>query len=755
MSFDPAIESYLVESRELLDVMEQSLLGLEAGSNDPDLINAIFRAAHTIKGTGGIFGFDPIVVFTHQVESVLDKLRDGVIKVDSDLVALLLRCCDHIRLKLGPVTRGEELDKDLLKEGEELIDRLKRYLKQSDDGSTAKTQSPSSQKKGLQERISIDKDEAVSATGLWHISLRFGREVLRNGMDPLSFLRYLTRLGDIVDLTTLTDTMPSAEEIDPESCYLGFEISFKSEAEKEEIESAFEFVRDDCKIRILPPRSKVSEYLLLIQELPEDSMLLGEILVKSKALTQAELDEGLSLQSKQIDQDDRPGDAIPHLLGEILVKEGTVDANVVSAALDKQQQVKERKTQEKRYIRIDSDKLEMLINLVGELVIAGANTQLTARQAGVSSVIESAANLARLVEEVRNIALSLQMVQIGNTFQRFQRVVHDVSKELGKEIELAISGGDTELDKSVVEQINDPLMHLVRNAMDHGIEPVEIRLAEGKPSRGMVGLNAYHDSGSIVIEVSDDGKGLDRDKIFNKAVARGLITSTQNLSDDDIYNLIFEPGFSMADQVSNLSGRGVGMDVVRRNVESLRGSVQVESAKGVGTVVRIRLPLTLAIIDGFLVGVGPERYVIPMDMLVECLEHSGHERELAQKQGYLNVRGDVLPVIRLGDFFGIKQSSRRRENVAVVRFGSQRAGLIVDDLLGEFQTVIKPLGTLFSHLTAISGSTILGSGEVALIIDVPGFLRHVMARGAQSSSVPVSSSSALSMSLQHGSTTPA
>jgi two-component system chemotaxis sensor kinase CheA len=737
MSFDPAVESYLAESRELLDVMEQSLLSLEAEAGDPDLVNAIFRAAHTIKGTGGIFGFDPIVAFTHQVESVLDKLRDGLIAPDGDLVSLLLRCCDHIRLMLEPVTRGEALDAAMETQGEALSNGLQRYLGPKTGGSSAKTQPP--QKKSSEEKVSIDKDEPVAATEFWHISLRFGREVLRNGMDPLSFFRYLTRMGDIVDLTTLVDGIPAADDMDPESCYLGFEVSFRSQADKEEIESAFEFVRDDCVIRILPPRSKVSEYLQLVQDLPEDAMLLGEILVKSKALTQAELDWGLSLQSREAGEEVREGGGRP--LGEILVREGAVDANVVVAALDKQQQVKERKAQEKRFIRIDSDRLESLINLVGELVIAGANTQLVARQAGVSSVIESAANLARLVEEVRNIALGLQMVQIGSTFQRFQRVVHDVSKELGKEVELAISGGDTELDKSVVEQISDPLMHLVRNAMDHGIEPVEARLAAGKPAKATVGLNAYHDSGSIVIEVSDDGQGLDRDKILKKAVARGLVGSAQNLSDGDVYNLIFEPGFSTADKVSNLSGRGVGMDVVRRNVEALRGSVQLESELGVGTVVRIRLPLTLAIIDGFLVGVGEDRYIIPMDMLVECLEHTGLDRDVAIKQGYLNVRGEVLPVVRLGEFFGLKQGTRRRENVAVVRFGNQRAGLIVDDLLGEFQTVIKPLGALFSHLTAISGSTILGSGEVALIIDVPGLLRHVIARGTHGSpaSVPAAS----------------
>jgi two-component system chemotaxis sensor kinase CheA len=373
--------------------------------------------------------------------------------------------------------------------------------------------------------------------------------------------------------------------------------------------------------------------------------------------------------------------------------------------------------------------LQLLINLVGELVIAGANTHLLARQARVAPVVESAANLIRLIEEVRNIALGLQMVQIGSTFQRFQRVVHDVSHELGKEIELHISGGDTELDKSVVEQIGDPLMHLVRNAMDHGIEPVAERLALGKSRHGTVSLNACHDSGSIVLEVSDDGHGLNRDKILARAVEKGIRPAEAVLSDADIYALIFEPGFSTADQISSLSGRGVGLDVVKRNVEALRGEIQVESEPGHGTLVRIRLPLTLAIIDGFLVRVGDERYVIPMDMLVECLEYDGHTRQQSTRQGYLDVRGEVLPVIRLADLFSVRSTrTERRENIAVVRYGHQRAGLIVDELLGEFQTVIKPLGALFSRLATLSGSTILGSGEVALILDIPGLIHHVMTR---------------------------
>lgn len=733
MNFDPAIQSYLAESRELLDTMEQSLLVLEDGDGDPGLIHAIFRAAHTIKGTGGIFGFDPIVEFTHDVESVLDRVRDGQLAVDGELVALLLRCCDHIRSLLEPVTHGERLDADVAELGQALLKALSHYLAPG-HGHAAQAAAGSVPVPVPEEAAGIAEPMEGVASGAehWHISLRFGREVLRNGMDPLSFLRYLERLGELADVVTLTDAIPSSEDMDPEACYLGFEISLKSGAEREQIEGAFEFVRDDCAVRILPPRSKVAEYLQLIEELPEDALLLGEMLVRSKALTRSELQWGLGVQ-RQGDEGAPVESAEAHRpLGEILVEEAVVPAQVVSAALDKQQQVRERKASESRFIRIEAEKLDQLVDLVGELVIAGANTQLLAHQAGAVEIIESAANLFRLVEELRNRALGLQMVQIGSTFQRFQRVVRDVGKELGKQVELVINGGDTELDKSVIEQIGDPLMHLVRNALDHGIEPAAERVAAGKPEKARVGLNAYHESGSIVIEVSDDGRGLDRDKILAKAVSRGLVTPGQSLSDSEVYGLIFEPGFSTADSVSNLSGRGVGMDVVRRNVEALRGHVQLDSRLGAGTTVRVRLPLTLAIIDGFLVGLGQARYVIPMDMLVECLEHNGEDRELATRQGYLNVRGKVLPILRLAEVLGLECARSRRESVVVVRFGDLSAGLVVDELLGEFQTVIKPLGALFGDLAPIGGSTILGSGEVALIIDVPGLLQRVLSGHAAS-----------------------
>ncbi len=357
-------------------------------------------------------------------------------------------------------------------------------------------------------------------------------------------------------------------------------------------------------------------------------------------------------------------------------------------------------------------------------MIAGAGANLLAQRSNDSSLQEATSTMSRLVEEIRDGALKLRMVPIGDTFSRFQRVVRDVSKELGKDIDLVISGAETELDKTVVEKIGDPLMHLVRNAMDHGIESAEKRLATGKPAKGTLKLNAYHDSGSIAIEISDDGGGLNRDRILQKGLERGLVQPNQTLTDQEIYNLIFEAGFSTAEAVTNLSGRGVGMDVVKRNIVALRGTVDLESTAGLGTTIRIRLPLTLAIIDGFLVGVEKSSYVVPLDMVLECVELTESERQGMKERSYLNLRGEVLPLVPLRTHFEIEGSHAKRENVVVVQYAGQKAGLVVDELLGEFQTVIKPLGKLFSNLRGISGSTILGTGEVALILDVPSLVQQ-------------------------------
>jgi two-component system chemotaxis sensor kinase CheA len=545
----------------------------------------------------------------------------------------------------------------------------------------------------------------------WHISVRFGTDLLRHGSDPLTVLNGLAALGDIVMMETLADSMPPAAEMDPEACYLGFEIRLQTPASKAEIENVFKFVRDECTLHILPPDSKVADFLQLIASLPAETMRLGDILVKSGALTKAELDAGLLRQRDTNGAVDEAGEPMPDVapIGEILVEQRAVNKEVVEAAADKQKSISEKQATDAGLIRVHADKLDELIDQVGELVIAGASANLLARRNGDSALIEANSVLSRLVETIRDSALQLRMVQIGETFNRFQRITRDLAQELGKDIELVINGAETELDKSVVEKIGDPLMHLVRNAMDHGIESAEARAAAGKPTRGRIELNAYHESGSIVIEVADDGRGLDLEALQAKAIEKGLIQPGQTLSDQEISNLIFD-----ADAVTGASGHGSGMDVVSKNITALRGTVIVKTEAGLGSRFTIRLPLTLAIIDGFLTGVAKSSYVIPLDTVVECIELANTTAD----RDYINLRGEVLPYVRLRELFEVPGVQPTRENVVVVQYAGQKAGIVVDQLLGEFQTVIKPLGTLFRHMRGIGGSTILGSGEVALILDV-------------------------------------
>ncbi len=717
MNLDSALGTYIAESRELLEEMEHKLLQLEHAQEQQEHLNAIFRAAHTIKGSAGLFGLDDIVHFTHGVESLLDTLRNGAMAMDNALTRLLLACRDHISDLVEHVAQGHAGASDAHRQrSAELSTQLQQFGAQTKiSGTPNSIKSYSGAAEPRVERLHTDCVENDN----WHISLRFGPDLLRNGMDPLSFLRYLGSIGSIMHIATLDDALPPAEAMDPETCYLGFEISFRSDADKQTIEDAFAFVREDSIVRILPPRSLIADYIELINALPEQDMRLGDILVRCGSLTLAELEQALRIQSElRAREVDRP-------LGNIVVEGGMTPQPVLDAAIEKQSRVRENKAHEHQSVRVDADKLDHLINLVGELVIASAGSAMRAHASGDGALIESFSTLTRLVEEVRDSTLCLRMVPIGSTFNRFQRVVREISAEIGKEIELVITGADTELDKTVVEKISDPLLHLVRNAIDHGIEPVAVRRAAGKPAAGILRLHAYHDSGSIVIEVSDDGAGLDRVRILQKAIERGLVSAEQTLDDQEICNLIFEPGFSTAETVTNLSGRGVGMDVVRRNISALRGTVELETQPGQGTLFRVRMPLTLAIIDGFQVGVEKTSYVVPLDMVLECVELNDGDASQHRDRNYLNLRGEVLPFIRMRDLFAVHTTPPRRENVVVVQYGGNKAGLVVDKLLGEFQTVIKPLGKIFSHVRGVSGSTILGNGEVALILDVPDLVQHV------------------------------
>ena len=714
MSRDPALDTFLAEGAELLSAMESVLLRCEQGSADAETINELFRAAHTIKGSAGLFGLDAIVAFTHVVESVLDRARSESLPISAAAAAILLECTDHIAQLVEAVAAGEQgEDPALTKAGAKVLKRLAKETGYAPARKATKGQ-PVAAAAAKTESYSADSDDQQRAAGeTWHVSVRFGESVLKNGMDPLSFIRYLTTLGTIVGIVIVDDALPPLAQFDAENSYLGFEMAFKTDTDKAKIEAAFEFVRDDCTLHVLPPHSPIADFAALFRNGKESIQRMAEFLGQCGSLTALEVQVCLSMQEG--------GD-------ELASAQATEDTSSEAAAAakagkDEPRAPKEAKSPDNRSIRVDGDKLDKLIDWIGELIIAGAATGSIARQAGLPVLNESAQQLARIVGEIRDQALKLRMVQIGSTFSRFHRVVRDVARETGKDINLEIGGGETELDRTLVEGIADPLTHLVRNAIDHGIETPEVRQSRGKAATGTVKLNAYHDAGSVVIEVADDGGGLKRDRIVQKATERGLITAGQVLTDEQVFSLIFEPGFSTAEQVTNLSGRGVGMDVVKRNITALRGTVEVRSESGRGTRVCIRLPLTLAIIDGFQVGVGQSQFVIPLDLVEECVEMES-AGGAAEGFGHITLHGSVLPLIHLHHMFDIRQKPGRRQSVVVVRGAGKRVGIVVDELLGELQAVIKPLSRLFSQLQGIGGSTILGTGKVALILDVPGLVER-------------------------------
>jgi len=697
MNLDAALAAFEDEARELLTDMESSLLSIEGGQAEAGAINAIFRAAHTIKGSSGMFGLDSVVAFTHHVESLMDDVRNGTTQLTTEMVSLLLKCGDHIGFlineALGRVPRGEtEAQRETV-----LLAGLAAFLGDAHAPADAPhaNEAPAAGSGGPSQPAPTAPSGGDNDG--FHVRVHFGTGVFGEGMDPLSFIRYLGTLGTVHWVHSELVELGTMETFDPEACYIRTELVISGKLDEDSIRAAFEFIEDQCDLTITPCVCALTT--------EPGSVPSATATEPAQAVTAAAT----------------PAAAAPPKPAAPAVP--TAGAKPAAPAVPADSGAKaDAKSADNKFLRVEADKLDQLINLIGELVIAGASSTLIANSLRSQEMMEATSNVSTLVEAIRDTALNLRMVQIGATFSRFQRVVRDLSQELGKEIDLQISGADTELDKSVVEKIADPLTHLVRNSLDHGIESRERRIEAGKSVVGILQLHAYHESGSIVIEVADDGGGLNLDKIKAKAIERGLITPNASLTPREIQNLIFEPGFSTADAVTNLSGRGVGMDVVRQNIQSLRGTIELDSEMGVGTITRIRLPLTLAIIDGFLVGVGDGSYVVPLSMVVECVELSRADVEANTGRNYINLRGEVLPFIRLRDMFEKNDQPVGRQNIVVVNYAGRSAGLVVDKLLGDFQTVIKPLGPLFSSVRGISGSTILGSGEVALILDVPALV---------------------------------
>ena len=700
-----AMPAFISEAGEQTEAIEALLLELEEQPDNRELLDNLFRCAHTVKGSAGIFGLNKVVEFTHHVETLLDKMRDGELGLTPEISTLLLQCNDQIKFLVDTAADDNADTPDQKDLRADLVIQLRAYT----DGQPA---APVAAAPGAGKTL-----HAAPAPGLtaWKISARFGPETFRNGMDPLSIARYLNGLGEVKSIVCGIDAVPSLVNLNPETCYLSFGMELLSGASREEVEGAFSFVADDCELDVVAPETTGQKLVRAIEDMPATPRL-GDMLVSVGAVSQEKLTEVLSNQG----QATQSASASKPKIGNLLETQAGVAPEVVEAALNKQQKARETSGgEENRYIRVQADRLDAVINLLGELVIAGAGANLLARETRNVALIEANLHMNSLIEEIRNGTLGLRMVPVGETFSRFRRVVRDTASSLGKEVNFEIVGGEAELDKSMVEKIADPLMHLVRNSLDHGLEPPQERVAAGKTPAGKLTLSARHETGAILIRIEDDGRGINRERVLQRAWNRGLIESGTVPSDDVINMMIFEPGFSTAEQVTNLSGRGVGMDVVRRNIEALRGSLKLNSRPGQGLQVDIRLPLTLAIIDGFLVGVGRAKFVLPLGSVVEVIEAGGqHVRVDGTGRHVVELRGAVLPVVRLRSLYAIESSLPDRTSVVVVNSPRGKYGIEVEVLLGQQQTVIKPLGRLFKTLRGISGSSILGSGEVALILDV-------------------------------------
>mgnify|MGYP000612560922 CR=1 FL=1 len=678
------IPSFLEESFEGLELMESSLLDLEQG--DDETINSIFRAAHSIKGGAGTFGFNNVTEFTHLVETLLDEMRDGRRNIKQDDVELLLDSVDCMRLLIESIRDETECDTSKIIETSALLEKALAA-----DG--IEVSEP------LTINGSEDVDTKTDDSTTWQIKFIPEHHLVQTGNDPLLLFNALADLGEVT-LVACAKELPALNDIDAEEIYLTWNLTLQSSANEDDIKEVFEWVEDECEL-IITKENIISSDLPPLEisniELSTETPSLDEpdVITPPTPTPTNQKSEETSNNS------DKPSSKAKNDLGSI---------------------------------RVGVDKVDSLINLVGELVITQSMLSELGNDFDLSKVERLNSGLEQLLQntkELQESVMRIRMLPISFAFNRFPRLVHDLSKKTGKEVELILKGEQTELDKTVMEQIGDPLVHLVRNAVDHGIESAEVRLANGKPQKGTIMLNAYHQGGSIVIEIKDDGGGIDREAVFNKALEKGIVDDSTILSDAQTFDLLFEPGFSTAKEVSDISGRGVGMDVVKKNIQSLGGRIQVESERGKGSTFRVNLPLTLAILDGQLVQVGTETYIIPLITIVESLQP---QKELINRVSgdmvLYRLREDNVPVIPVYQLFNIPCEFENIENslLVVVEADGQKVGLMVDDLLAQQQVVIKSLNDNYQQVEGVSGATILGDGSVAMILDVPGIISMALAQ---------------------------
>lgn len=675
---DPA-EIFRQEASELFDVLEGALLDLGQRPNDRELIDSAFRALHTIKGSGAMFGFDKVAAFTHEFETAFERVRKGEIKPTQELISVALAAKDYIR---ALIETPESTDQII---GDAILDNLKRFVSSPRHG------------RATVEELDMPAAPESKHAG-WQLHLEFDSHILCNGSNPLDLLEDLCKLGPCF-VVPVTEDVPLLDELEPEYCYLKWDVTLHSDCDEAAIDDVFMFVQDEMKLTLRPlTQVGVPPTVPVLQLLADEPASTPAVAEKASAPTEPHAAEGAA-------QPERKREEQPERRREEAKREERGIATV----------------------RVQAERLDELMDRVGELVIAQARLSQLAASGADLSIKMIAEEIERLAASLRDTTMGARMVPIGSLFGRFRRLVHDLSRDLAKPVEFVTSGEDTELDKTMIECLADPLVHLIRNAVDHGIEDTPTRIAAGKTEQGRIELNAIHSGAQVLVTVKDNGGGLNTARIRAKAEEQGLVAPGAALSDHEIHQFLFHPGFSTAQTVSALSGRGVGMDVVKRTIENMRGSIDLATKPGQGTTVTLRLPLTLAIIEGLLIRVSAGRYIIPLPAVEECVELST-EDERSRGRNFLNVRGNLVPFLRLREILSVPGAADDHQKTIIISSGETRVGLVADQIIGNHQTVIKSLSKLHSDVTIFSGATILGDGTAALILDVAQLVAQAQAQ---------------------------
>lgn len=676
-------QAFIEEASDLLTQLESGLLELENVPDDVELIAKVFRILHTIKGSSGMFGYDDITMFTHDIENVYDRIRNGDIKITKGIIDLTLSARDQIALLLTGNNDKRIIDDEVTRG---ILQSFRDIILEYNAGD----KSSSDQK---EEKEIVRSEKPFGKITTFHIKFKPVIEIFQNGTNPLFLLKELKEMGDSI-IHSRIDMIPPLAEIDTELCYTYWDIILKTKEDADAIKDVFIFIEDQCElfIKVIDEDNKLKDLEAFISF---ESMLLEETLMGNYDIEYLLSSFNLIHDEKTVSKSAAP------IVKKVKERaESTNEAEVGSS------------------LRVSTEKLDELVNLVGELVTTQARLSQLANQRDDSEMITVSEEVERITWSLRDSALNIRMLPIGSTFNKFKRLVRDLSKELGKEVELTTEGAETELDKTVLEKLGDPLVHIIRNCIDHAIELPKEREKAGKPRSGWVELSASQSGGNVIIEISDDGAGIDKEIVRAKAIKNGLITESAELSDSEIFSLIFAPGFSTAQKVTNVSGRGVGMDVVKKAIENLRGTVDVKSKKGEGTTIILKLPLTLAIIDGLLVKIEDDHYILPLSSVEECVELTTNDIKNAHGRHIINIRGGITPYVSLREKFELTSERPDIEQVVISDVNGNRVGFVVDEVFGQHQTVLKSLGVFYKNVKGVSGATIMGDGTVALILDI-------------------------------------